>query len=131
MERIKTFAELQQKRDEIRSKTIAGGGSYNSDEVIQIKVGMATCGIASGAKEIMKYFIEECDHLAVDADIKQTGCLGYCYAEPMVEVKIPGSEPKVFGYVDNNKVTEIIERYILRGETVGGEISISFKTIDE
>ncbi len=131
MERIKSFAELQQKKEEIRLKKRFAEGENKSGQVVQIKVGMATCGIASGAKEIMKFLVEECEHLAIDAVIKQTGCLGYCYAEPMVEIEIPGSKPKVFGYVDKKKAGEIIEKYIMRGEIVGGEIAVSFQTIDE
>jgi NADP-reducing hydrogenase subunit HndB len=131
MTKIKTLADLNRIKDEVHQKNGLLANSDNLEQVIQIKVGMATCGIASGAKEIMKYLIEECDQLAVDANIKQTGCLGYCYAEPMVEVAIPGAEPKVFGYVDNKKVREIIEKYIIQGEKVEGEIPISFKTIND
>ena len=128
MEQIKTFADLQQIKDEIQSKKC---GNNSAEQLVQIKVGMATCGIASGAKEIMKYLIEECEQLAVDATIKQTGCLGYCYAEPMVEVEIAGSESKVFGYVDTKRAREIIDKYIIRGENIEGEIPISFNTIDD
>jgi len=131
MTKIKTLADLNRIKDVVHQKNGLMGNSDNLEQIIQIKVGMATCGIASGAKEIMKYLIEECDQLAVDANIKQTGCLGYCYAEPMVEITIPGAEPKVFGYLDNKKVQEIIEKYIIQGEKVEGEIPISFKTIND
>ena len=100
-----------------------------SVQSIVIRVGMSTCGIASGAKEIKKVLEEECEYLAVEAQIKQTGCLGYCYAEPMVEVIMPGIESKIFGYVDKHRAKEIIEKYILRGETVEGEINVSYRTI--
>ncbi len=131
MTKIKSPADLKRIKNEVLLRNGLLENSNKSEQVIQIKVGMATCGIASGAKEIMKYFIEECDQLAVDANIKQTGCLGYCYAEPMVEVTVPGAEPKVFGYVDNKKVQEIIEKYIIQGEKVEGEIPISFRTIND
>lgn len=127
MERLKTFAELQKRREDIRLKHSFGGS--NSEQGVLIKVGMATCGIASGAREVMKFIIDECERLAVDVNIKQTGCLGYCYAEPMIEVQLPGRKPKVFGYVDNKRASEIIEKYIIRGESVDGEILISFNTI--
>lgn len=131
MTKIKTVADLKRIKDGVLLKNGLMENSDDSEQVIQIRVGMATCGIASGAKEIMKYLIEECDQLAIDANIKQTGCLGYCYAEPMIEVIIPGAEPKVFGYVDNKKVREIIEKYIIQGENVEGEIPVSFKTIND
>ncbi len=98
---------------------------------VQIKVGMSTCGIASGAKEILQILKEECEQLAIDAQIKQTGRLGYCYAEPMVEVILPNSKPKVFGYVDKSRAKEIIEKYVLRNEPVDGEVFVSFKTIND
>ena len=130
MTKIKTLTDLKHLKDKIQLKNGLGKSGDKSEQIIQIKVGMATCGIASGAKEVMKYLIEECEHLAVDANVKQTGCLGYCYAEPMIEVLIPGSKPKVFGYVNNKKVREIIENYIIKGEQVEREIPISFKTIN-
>jgi NADP-reducing hydrogenase subunit HndB len=99
--------------------------------MVQVKVGMATCGIASGAKEIMKYFVEELEQQAVDAMVTQTGCMGYCYAEPTVEVILPQKEPVVFGFVSKTKAQEIIDTYIKKGELIDGIIPITFKTIDE
>ena len=131
MNRIKSMKDLKQVKEKVLMVSRLDRNNNNSEQIVQIKVGMATCGIASGAKEIMKYLIEECEQLAVDVNVKQTGCLGYCYAEPMIEVLIPGAEPKVFGYVDNKKVREIIEKYIIQGEKVEGEIPISFKTIND
>jgi NADP-reducing hydrogenase subunit HndB len=94
-------------------------------------VGMATCGIASGARETMNFMIEETEHQAIDAIITQTGCLGFCYAEPTVEVIIAGREPLIFGHVDKAKAREIIDRYIIKGEKVDGIIPIPFRSIDE
>ena len=128
MTKVKSFTDLQSLKDKYHEKQTFGAPD---EGVVQIKVGMATCGIASGAKGIMKFLIEECEHQAIDAQIKQTGCLGYCYAEPMVEVKLPDSEPVVFGYVDKKRAKEIIEKYIIQGEQIEGEILISFKTIDD
>ncbi|MFO7617083.1 MAG: (2Fe-2S) ferredoxin domain-containing protein, partial [Bacteroidales bacterium] len=61
----------------------------------------------------------------------QVGCMGYCYAEPTVEVTIPGAEPVVFGYVDTRRADEIIERYIKNGERVGDVIPVTYLTINE
>jgi NADP-reducing hydrogenase subunit HndB len=92
---------------------------------------MATCGIASGAKGVMDFFIDELDKRNIDAVITQTGCMGYCYAEPTIEVKLPGKEPVVFGYVDIRKADEIIEKYIKGGELVNGIIPVNYETIDK
>lgn len=126
MMKIKSFFELRKLKTEYKARQIAAGGA---ESIVLIKVGMATCGIASGARGIKKILIEECEHHALDVKIKQTGCLGYCYAEPMVEVICPGAQPKVFGYVDRKRAKEIIEKYIMQGEPVEGEIPISFSTV--
>ncbi|MBT3385488.1 MAG: (2Fe-2S) ferredoxin domain-containing protein [Prolixibacteraceae bacterium] len=128
MSKVKSFTDLKNLKSEYHKKQIFG---TPAESLVQIKVGMATCGIASGAKEIKKFLIEECEHQAIDAEIKQTGCLGYCYAEPMVEVQLPDSEPVVFGYVDKKRAKSIIENYIIQGEEIEGEIPISFKTIND
>lgn len=131
MTKIKTLADLKKIKDEIQSKNKNRRSSEHPEHVVQIKVGMATCGIASGANETMKYFIDELEQQAIDAVVTKTGCLGYCYAEPTVEVMIPGKEPVIFGYVDKSKVLEIIDVYIKRGELVDGIIPLNFETIDD
>ncbi len=128
---IKSLADLKRIKDEVQSKIRLRENSMDPENFVQIKVGMATCGIASGAKETMNYFIEETEHQAIDAIITQTGCLGYCYAEPTVEVTLPGKEPVVYGFVDKKKAQEIIDKYINQGELVDGIIPVGFKTIDD
>ena len=131
MTKIKSLADLKKIRDEMQSKIKLRENSEHPEQTVQIKVGMATCGIASGAKETMSYFVEELEQQAIDAVVTQTGCMGYCYAEPTVEVTLPGKEPVVFGYVNKSKAEEIIEVYIKRGELVDGIIPVNFKTIDD
>jgi NADP-reducing hydrogenase subunit HndB len=92
---------------------------------------MATSGIASGAKEVMDYLIEELGKRGIDAVVTQTGDMGYCFAEPTIEVKRPNEDPIVFGYVDTKKADEIIEKYIKNGELVEGIIPVNYETIDE
>jgi NADP-reducing hydrogenase subunit HndB len=131
MSKITSLADLKRIKDEVQSKMKLRENSDNPERVVQVKVGMATCGIASGAKEIMKYFVEELEQQAVDAMVTQTGCMGYCYAEPTVEVILPQKEPVVFGFVTKTKAQEIIDTYIKKGELIDGIIPITFKTIDE
>jgi len=131
MSKITSLADLKRIKDEVQSKIKLRENSDNPDQLVQVKVGMATCGIASGAKEIMKFFIEELEQQAVDAVVTQTGCMGYCYAEPTVEVILPHKEPVVFGFVTKNKAEEIIDTYIKKGALIDGIIPITFKTIDE
>ncbi|HPE75804.1 MAG TPA: (2Fe-2S) ferredoxin domain-containing protein [Draconibacterium sp.] len=131
MSKITSLADLKRIKEEVQSKIKLRENSDNPEQLVQIKVGMATCGIASGAKEILKYFVEELEQQAVDAIVTQTGCMGYCYAEPTVEVILPNSEPVVFGFVNKHKAEEIIDTYIKKGKLIDGIIPITFKTIDE
>jgi NADP-reducing hydrogenase subunit HndB len=56
--------------------------------------------------------------------------MGYCYAEPTVEVQLPGREPLVYGFVDRKRADEIIEKYIKNGELVEGIIPVNYEKID-
>jgi len=131
MTTIKSLADLRRIKEEVESKIKLRENSNHPEQLIQIKVGMATCGIASGAKETMKYFLEELEQQAIDAVVTQTGCMGFCYAEPTVEVILPHREPVVFGFVDKAKAWEIIDTYIKKGKLVDGVMPITFKTIDD
>ena len=124
MTKIKSLDELSKLKEKINN-------SFKLNESkIQIKVAMATCGIASGAKVIMDYLIEELDKRAISAVVTQAGCMGYCYAEPTIEVTLPGSEPVTFGFVDEKKANEIITSYIIKNELVAGVIPVNYETVE-
>ncbi len=130
MTKITSIKDLTLLRDELRAKTIARSDKSSPDSIIQVKVAMATCGIASGAKPVMDYLREELEKRNIPARVTQTGCMCYCYAEPTVEVTVPGKEPVTFGYVNTKKADEIIERYIRKGELIEGIIPADYETID-
>ena len=130
MSKITSIADLKKKREELRIGSDIRFNEFDPENVIQVKVSMATCGIASGAKTIMDFFLEQHDRRNVAAVVTQTGCMGYCYAEPTVEVKLPGKEPVVFGFVDIKRADQIIERYIKMGELIDGIIPLNYQTID-
>ncbi|SCD21811.1 Thioredoxin-like [2Fe-2S] ferredoxin [Proteiniphilum saccharofermentans] len=129
MTEIKTLADLKKRQEEVMSRMSLRDRAEDPESLVQVKVAMATCGIASGAKEVMEFFVEELDKRRIDAVVTQTGCMGYCFAEPTVEITLPGKEPMVFGYVDREKADEIIERYIKEGELVDGIIPQNYNTI--
>ncbi len=131
MRKIKSLAELRRMRDQLTSKTSFQEKGEYPESRIRIKVAMATCSIASGSRETMNYLSDELEKRNIDAIVSQTGCMGYCYAEPTVEVTIPGKEPVVFGYVDEKKADEIIEKYIKEGTMVEGIIPMNYQNIDE
>lgn len=129
--KVKSLADLKKIKAEVQEKIRLREQGDNADRIVQVKVAMATCGIASGAKEIMSFIIDELDFRSIDAVVTQTGCMGYCYAEPTIEVIIPGKEPVVYGFVTREKAMEIIEKHIEKGELVDGIIPVTYKTIDE
>jgi len=130
MAKIESLADLKRIREEQRSGIGLREKGDNPENRVQVKVAMATCGIAAGAKHTMEFLLDQLEKRGVDAVITQTGCMGYCYAEPTIEVTLPGQEPIVFGNVDVTKADEIIEKYIKTGELVDGIIPVNYQTID-
>jgi NADP-reducing hydrogenase subunit HndB len=130
MSKITSLADLKKKREELKSGLDIRIKALDPENAVQVKVSMATCGIASGAKTIMEFFLEQLDRRNVAAIVTQTGCMGYCYAEPTIEVKLPGQDPVVFGFVDLKRADQIIEKYIKTGELVDGIIPMNYQTID-
>ncbi|MDA3847527.1 MAG: (2Fe-2S) ferredoxin domain-containing protein [Vallitaleaceae bacterium] len=131
MAKIKSFAELKKIKEQVQTRVELREKGENINDLIQIKVAMATCGIASGAREIMNYMIDELASEGVDnVVITQTGCMGYCYAEPTIEVTIPGKESVIYGDVTEAKALEIIQKHIVNGEMVDGIIPATHKTIE-
>jgi NADP-reducing hydrogenase subunit HndB len=130
MDKIKNLADLRALKDKVQNSTKLREKSEYPEQLVQVIVAMATCCIASGSRETMYYIVDELDKRNIDAVVTQTGCMGYCYAEPTVEVLLPGKEPAVFGYVDVKKADEIIEKYIKGGALVEGIIPMNYKKID-
>ena len=130
MEKIKSLADLKKRREQLQSGIELREEGDNVENLVQIKVAMATCGIASGAKQTMEAIIDECKKQDIKAVVTQTGCMGYCYAEPTVEVKKPGADPIVFGHVDTNKGRELVTKYIMTGEILEGVIPVNYEKID-
>ena len=130
MNKIKSLDDLKLLREGMQTKIKLRESGNNAENIVRIKVAMSTCGIASGAKEIMNYLMDELEKQAIEAVVSQTGCMGYCYAEPTIEVTVPGKDPIVFGYVDKFRASEIIEKYIVHNELVDGIIPVNYRTID-
>jgi NADP-reducing hydrogenase subunit HndB len=122
MKTIKSPAELKKMKTDIIQK-------MSGKEKLRIKVHMGTSGLASGAKEIYEFMKVELEKRNIDATIISTGDMGYSFAEPTMEVKLPGEAPVVFGNIDKLKADEIIEKYIKNRELVDGVIPSNFRTI--
>ncbi len=132
MPRIMSLDDLKSLRDNVKNKVDLREKGENVDEMVVIRVAMATCGIASGARDVMNYFADLVREDGMNnVVITQSGCMGYCYAEPTVEVTLPNSDPVVYGHVSKEKAKEILEKHIKSGEMVDGIIPVAHKSIDE
>jgi NADP-reducing hydrogenase subunit HndB len=122
MKIINSPAELKKRKDVLLESLSVKGKT-------RIRVHMGTSGLASGAKEIFEFFRLELEKRNIDAVVISTGDMGYCFAEPTIEVQRPGEEPVVYGNVDKLKADEIIEKYIKNGEMIDGILPRNYQTI--
>jgi len=89
-----------------------------------ILIGMGTCGIAAGARETFDAFVRAlAEHPTLKrVAIRQTGCMGLCYAEPTVEIAMPGMPTILYGRVKADVVPQIVEEHLLKGRLVNDRI---------
>jgi NADH-quinone oxidoreductase subunit F len=81
-----------------------------------IYIGCATCGLAAGAGDLMDVIEEELDRLGVKAHVIPVGCIGMCFAEPLLDIRVPGQPRVSYGHVTPDKLTRILKSHILRGK---------------
>ena len=114
---IKSMDELRKIREEHKNKVSLRQTGDNSEEKIEILIGMATCGISSGARETLNAFIEEINNQGLEnIKVITVGCIGYCHSEPTVQVNMPGQKPVLYGNVKKDKVPGIINSHIKGGQ---------------
>jgi NADP-reducing hydrogenase subunit HndB len=77
-----------------------------------IRVGMSTCGIAAGADEVFATLVEEAKKRNIQIEIKKCGCVGMCFAEPLVEVAVEGLAPVIYGKVNKETAAKIMEKHV-------------------
>jgi NADP-reducing hydrogenase subunit HndB len=128
-DKIKSLDDLRKMKSDFQSMIELRENAESPDSLVQVKVGMATSGIASGAREIFNFFAEALQKRGIKAVVTQTGDMGYKYAEPIIMVTLPGRKPIVFGEVTLKRADVIIEKYIKEGELVDGVVPESYKTI--
>lgn len=118
MSTIKSLDELKALRDKYKS-TVDMRNSIEEENKIRVAVGMATCGIASGSRETINSIVEEVKAQGLaNVSVVQTGCLGYCYAEPVVEISVPGKDSVLYGNINGQRAKELVDRHIKNGETI-------------
>ena len=113
---MKTLQELVS----IRQKTINELNlRKNREDGIRVVVGLATCGIAAGARPVMAAFVEEINKRQLqNVTVSQTGCIGLCRLEPIVEVYMPGKEKVTYCKVKPEQVARIVSEHIVNGNPV-------------
>ena len=113
---MKSLAELQA----IRNRMIEQVNMRKDDNIdTRVVVGMATCGIAAGARPVMLEFVEELKRRGIDnVTVAQTGCVGMCRLEPMVDVYVKGQEKVTYVHMSPEKVARVVNDHIVNGRPV-------------
>ncbi len=113
---MKSLQELAAIREKMQNKVLIREG-VNATRIV---VGMATCGIAAGARPVLNAFVEEVNNegLADSVTVTQTGCIGICQYEPVVEIFEPGKEKVTYVKMTPDKAKEIIAKHIKGGNVV-------------
>ena len=114
---MKSLAELQAIKSRMKDKVVLRDGM----EGIRVVVGMATCGIAAGARPVLNAFVEGVNKEGLEdkVSVTQPGCIGICQYEPVVEVFEAGKEKTTYVKMSPEKAQEVIEKHLKGGQVVG------------
>ncbi len=114
---MKSLSQLE----EIRNRTLSKINLRKEDDnSIRVVVGMATCGIAAGARPVLKALMDEIEkrNLSESVFVTQTGCIGLCKLEPIVEVYMPNNEKITYVNMSAEKIAKIVNDTIVNGKVV-------------
>ena len=113
---MKSLAELQAIKDRMKNKIVLREGTGD----VRVVVGMATCGIAAGARPVLNAFVEEVATAGLNdkVSVSQTGCVGLCQLEPIVEIYEAGKEKVTYIKMTPDKVKTIVEKHLKDGQVV-------------
>ena len=110
LEELKAIREKMKKQMDIREQ---------NEDTIRVVVGMATCGIAAGAKPVLSAFLEEVDKRGLkNVTVTQTGGIGVCRLEPVVEVYVPGQEKVTYVKMKPEMVSTIVNEHLVNRRVV-------------
>ena len=113
---MKSLAELKALRDKMQNSVNL---RENTEGGIRIVVGMATCGIAAGARPVLSAFVDKVAEKKIEnVTVTQTGCIGICQYEPVVEVYENGKDKITYVKMTAEKAAEVIEKHIIGGNVV-------------
>ncbi len=113
---MKSLAELQKIKANMKQRIVLREGSGD----IRVVVGMATCGIAAGARPVLNELVKDVSEegLSEKVTVSQTGCIGICQYEPVVEVFEAGKEKVTYVKMTAEKAKEIVEKHLKGGQVV-------------
>ena len=112
---MKSLADLEA----IRAKTLENINMRKDTDAARVVIGMATCGIAAGARPVMMGFMDEINKRGLSkVTVSQTGCIGMCRYEPMLDVILPGKEKVTYIHVKPEMVPRIVAEHIVNGQPV-------------
>ena len=113
---MKSLAELQAIKDRMKDKVVLREGTSQ----VRVVVGMATCGIAAGARPVLNAFVEAVNEsgLAGEVTVSQTGCIGICQYEPVVEVYEAGGVKTTYVKMTPEKAKTVVEKHLKGGNPV-------------
>mgnify|MGYP006378201217 CR=1 FL=1 len=112
---MKSLAELQAIKDKMKNKVVLREGSNE----LRVVVGMATCGIAAGARPVLNAFTEEvAKRNLANVTVTQTGCIGICQYEPVVEVYEAGGVKTTYVKMTPEKAKTVVEKHLKGGNAV-------------
>lgn len=114
---MKSLAELEA----IRKATLSriNVRTEEKSDTTRVVIGMATCGIAAGARPVMLAFMDEIQKRQLNhVTVSQTGCVGMCRLEPMVDIIVPGKEKVTYVHVKPDMVPRIVAEHIVNGRPV-------------
>lgn len=113
---MKSLEELKAIRDKMKGQI---GIRSEDEDKTRVVVGMATCGIASGARPVLNFLVNEVQARHLDnVVVTQTGCIGLCQYEPIVEVFEPGREKITYVKMNEDKALEVLEEHLIKGNVV-------------
>lgn len=113
---MKSLAELQEIKNRVSQQVSL---RKDREDGIRVVVGMATCGIAAGARPVMNAFMEEITKRGLsNVTVTQTGCIGMCRLEPIVEVFMPGAEKVTYVHMNPEKAARIVAEHIINNRPV-------------
>jgi NADP-reducing hydrogenase subunit HndB len=114
---MKSIEELLAIKEKAQAQIAARDAEGNDG--IRVVVGMATCGIAAGARPVLSAFVQEVEKRNMtDVTVTQTGCIGMCRLEPIVEVYVPGEEKVTYIEMTEDKVARVVAEHLINGKIV-------------